>query len=92
MEKGPIPEDHPRLVFLPFDKAVDPPSGLIEHLKDHWWVVHPIKGLVFWDKRNQSPICNSNKTLTERFTKFYPWAEVRFFPSVFRRINPNDYV
>lgn len=34
-----------RFKFVPVEKATIPPSGLIEHVKDHWWIVHPEKGL-----------------------------------------------
>lgn len=81
-----------RLIFVPLDKATVPPSGLIEHIKDHWWVVHPDKGLAFWDKKLMSPQCNSNEAVTRHLARVYPWAEIKFIPSVFRRINPHDYV
>lgn len=80
-----------RFVFVPIDEAIVPPGGLIEHLKDRWWVVHPEKGVAYFDKRHKSPQCNSNETITRRLAQAYPWAEVRFLPSVFRRINPHDY-
>lgn len=86
-----ISEDDPRLEFVPLEKATIPPPGLIEHIHNRWWVVHPQKGLVFW--KGWSPQCNSNKEITERIWKgMYPWAEIQFIPSVYRRINPNDYV
>lgn len=81
-------ENDKNLVFMQVEKAIVPPSGLIEHIKNHWWLVHSVKGLVFWQ---HSPQANSNKELTFRWQKNYPWAEVRFFTSVFRRINPHDY-
>ena len=86
-----ISDDDPRLKFVPLEQAIIPPSGLIEHIKDRWWAVHPNKGLIFWGK-GQSPQCNSNKDIAERIFVIYPWAEVKFIPSVFRQINPNDYV
>lgn len=79
-----------RYVFVPIEKAVVPPSGLIEHLKDRWWIVHPEKGLAFFDKKLMAPQCNGSETLARRLAP--EWAEVRFFPSVFRRIDPQDYV
>lgn len=87
-----VEHDDPRLVFVPLDKAVVPPSGLIRHIKDHWWVTHPEKGLAFFDKKYMSPQCNSNKSVTEHIARMYPWAEIKFIPSVFRRIDLNDYV
>lgn len=81
-------EDDKRLSFVPIEKAVVPPSGLIEHIKDHYWLVHPVKGIVFW---KESPQANRNEELTRRWQKNNLWAEVMFLPSVFRSINPSDY-
>ena len=92
----PVEANDPRLKFVPIDQLTTPPPGLIEHLKDRFWIVHPDKGAVFWnaDKkgRDLSPQCNSNKDCAEAvFIKMYPWAEIKFIPSAFRRINPQDY-
>lgn len=88
-----VPEDDPRLFFTSTEKAITPPAGLIEHLKDRWWVVHPTKGLVFWDKHHMAPQCNSNEAVARRiWEQMYPWAEIKFIPSVYRSINPQDYV
>lgn len=86
-------EDDPRLVFVPIEKFIIPPPGLIEHLADRWWSVHPSKGLVFYDKKMMAPQCNVNESLVRRLAeKQYPWAETIFIKSVFRRINPRDYI
>ena len=89
---GIVEADHPRLVFVSVHEAINPPGGLINHIKDSWWVLHPAKGLVFWDKRSMSPQCNSNEAVTHGLAKMYPWAEVKFLPSVFHRIKISDYV
>ena len=81
-----------RMVFVSFEKATVPPAGLIEHIKDSWWVTHPEKGVAFFDKRRQSPQCNRNEEIARRIGGMYPWAEIKFIPSVFRRIDPQDYV
>ena len=83
---------NPKYIFVPVEKATVPPPGLIEHLKDRWWLVHPERGLAFFDERAMSPQCNSNETIARHLARNHPWAEVQFFPSVFRRINPKDYV
>lgn len=82
-------EDDKRLSFLPLEKATNPPAGFLNHVKDHWWAVHPTKGLVFFKKT--SPQCNSNESLSKRINAMYPWAEVRLIPSVFFPVDPNDY-
>lgn len=89
----PTPEDSPRLFFVPLEEAIVPPRGLIECIKDSWWSVHPTKGLIFWDKRARSPQCNSNEAIARRLQQqLYPWAECKFIPLVFRRIDPREYV
>lgn len=85
-----ILEDDKRLSYLPLEKATIPPQGIIEHIKDHYWTLHPTKGLVFFNKH--SPQCNANESLARRLQEgMYPWAELRFISSVFRSINLQDY-
>lgn len=88
-----INENDPKLIFIPKEKAIEPPVGIINHIKNHWWIVHPIKGLVFWDKKQRSPQCNSNEILTKHFKKeMYPWANVEFISSVFIQVDVKDYI
>lgn len=84
-------EINPRFYFVSKEKATVPPAGLIEHIKDSWWLVHPEKGLTFFDKKIGSPQCNKNESLTRSWAAQHPWAVVEFIPSVFRSINPQDY-
>ena len=86
--------DESKLVFVPLVIATRPPPGIVEHLKDRWWVVHPEKGVVYFrtGKDNLSPQCNGNEEIARRFLSAFPeWAEVVLIPSVFRKINPRDY-
>jgi hypothetical protein len=81
-------------VFVPIEKATTPPAGLIEHLKDRWWLYIEGKGVAYYrDKRgNRFPQCSGDKRITESLrTRLFPEAEVRFFPSIFHQINPHDY-
>ncbi len=79
--------------FVPFEEATTPPAGLIDHMKDRWWMVHPERGLAFYKSgKNLSAQCNGDERITRKFADAHDWAEVRFIPSVFRRIDPNDYV
>jgi len=93
-----IKEDDPRLKFVSLEEASTPPSGIIEHIKDYYWIVHPEKGVAFWltkigrTKQHISPQCNMYKSIVERFALRYPWAEVKQIPSVFRGVDPNDYI
>jgi hypothetical protein len=63
-------------------------------------VVHPQRGLVWFcfhkiGRHNPlelaSPQCNTNEAIVRYRLARYHWAEVKFMPSVFRRINPHDY-
>jgi hypothetical protein len=96
-DQKPLSEDDPRLLFMPIEIATRPPSGIIEHIKDSWWVAHPEKGIVwhytgkYKSFETSSPQCNANKNIAIRFCEPYPWATILFLPSVFRRINPQDY-
>jgi hypothetical protein len=89
-------QDDPCWVFFPEEEAVVPPPGIIQHIKDHWWAYHPQKGLLFYRKGKRgsmSPQCNSSEELCRRLNAhLHPWAEVKFFPSVFFRVNPHDYI
>ena len=89
--KDRVAADDARLVFVPLEKATTPPPGMIEHIANAWWVVHPEKGVVFWGKKFMSPQCNTNRSITVHLAAMYPWAEVHLISSVFRRINPQDY-
>lgn len=82
-----------RFEFFPIADMTDPPNGLIQHFKDCWWIAHPEKGLAFFKSagRHLSPQCNINESITRKLAVAYPWCEVVFIPSAFRRINPNDY-
>lgn len=91
-----VERDDPRLKFVLLDKLATPPGGLIEHLKDRYWVVDPERGAVFYriGKRDGwAPQCNSNESVTKVIVeRMHPWAEVVLVPSAFRRIDPQDYV
>ncbi len=93
-QKHRFTEDDKRLRFLPEKEAVIPPADLIRHEKDCWWLVHPAKGLLIFvgsNGRLYSPQANANKAIVESLHWMAPWAEIKFFPSVFYRINPQDY-
>jgi len=84
-----------RLVFVPLEKAIIPPPGLIEHFWQRHWIFDPERGILYWrpeTSRGLFPQCNGNPTITESMrTRIYPWAEVLCVESVFRTINPHDY-
>lgn len=89
-----IERDDKNLKFIPFDVATRPPKGLIEHIKESYWVCDAERGVLYFRTfgDNYSAQCNESEKITKTLAaRNYPWAEVRFISSVFRRINPRDY-
>lgn len=82
-----VAETDSRLRFMPLEDATAPKSGEVFCYRDHWWVVHPSRGLVLWNfGKHDAPQCNVNKAITERIRdKMYPWAEVQQMPVAFVR-------
>jgi hypothetical protein len=90
-----LPEDHPQLIFIPFEQAELPPpvvlnGGGYNVIEKCWWIVHPEKGLVVYVRQQDDarvPQCNPN----EMITKFMvgdlmgDWAEARYIPKAFIR-------
>ena len=91
-EREELPISHYR--FVPIEEAVVPPGGFIKHLKDKWWAVHPENGVAYFVGANGkyfSPQCNSSEATMRWLKENSSWAEIRFIPSVFHRIDPRDY-
>jgi hypothetical protein len=96
----PIDENDPRLVFVPIEQLAESPGGIVEHIMDCWWQVHPdpTKGAVFWNPRPDKyvigygiPECDNEKSAAEKRHQKYPWAEIRFIPDVYCPVNERDY-
>jgi hypothetical protein len=89
--------DHKQLVFVRVGDMIIPPSGIIEHLRNYHWIHHPEKGLAFWRSHPKDPDtllkpwANQSHEITKTMLPMFPWAEVLFVPSVFRKVNPKDY-
>lgn len=54
-------KDEAKYVYLPWEKVTDPHGYLCEVFKKQWWIVHPEKGLVFWEDRNGWKFPQTNK-------------------------------
>jgi len=90
MYESGIAKNDKRISFTPFSEAVEPPEGVVYHYKNRWWCCDQERGLILW--RN-SPQCNSNEFVVRRLQEgMYPWAELKFMPSVFIPVDPADYV
>jgi hypothetical protein len=67
--------------FMPLDEARNPVEpGAYMHYVGRWWVVHPERGLAFWNpvcKRNGSrrseglgaPLCNNSELIQRRMAQ-----------------------
>lgn len=72
-----------KVFYVHVDVATEPRNG--ECIVDHWWVVHPEKGIAFWYKPSgylrsdePSPQCNQDKFTCQHITKkIYPDHETR---------------
>ena len=95
-------------VFLPVDEATAPgQGGFFQHYVDAWWVVHPERGLVFFNPKNTrtgrrrfgrygSPQCNADERISRKVGadtagSVFPEVEIREFPSVWVPIDISDY-
>lgn len=74
---------------VPLDLAQTPRTG--ECICDHWWSIHPERGLVFWFQpfgytasEEPSPQCNQQEhTARHLGARLYPDCEVRQLPVVY---------
>lgn len=95
-------------VFLPLEEAVTPPKGgFFQHYVSAWWVVHPDRGLAFYNPRNArtgrrrysrygSPQCNSDERISRKVGadtagSVFPEVEIQHLPSVWVPIDISDY-
>lgn len=94
LEKNKMIEDE--YIYMPLTE-VHKAKGLVHHITDHWWSVHPEKGLLFFpynkrspDLKYSSPQCNINGALAQQLCPTF--AKVMFIESVLVPIDPQEYV
>ncbi len=88
-------ENDPRFVYLPLDQA-DKATGSCNVYKDYWCLVHPEKGILFWQtsKRYKGSVTgasiqgNRDRTITDYLAPRYPWAEVKQIPLIIIPMDP----
>lgn len=67
-----------QLRFLSIEEAKTPPTNPLAHVDpiiSHYWLVHPTKGLVFYQGRSGglAPQANPNPLITQRINdSYYP--------------------
>lgn len=87
MPKSP---DDKCFTYIPFEKALTPPAGIIRHYKEQWFAVHPERGFIVFQKHALQT--NKNEDVVRHLIpSLYPWAEARYYASVFIPIDPQDY-
>lgn len=95
-DKGP---DDWRLVYMP-EAEIDKADGICSVLRNRWFMVHPERGLLFYQISKQrrgrirgaSPQCHDSKEAAEYLRKkLWPWAELRFYERVIVPIDMRDY-
>lgn len=82
-------EINPKYHFVPLDQITSTKAHIIYNYRNMFWVVHPEKGLAFWDKGYGSPQCNHNEDLSKRLCP--AWGEIKFIETVLVPCNVNDY-
>jgi hypothetical protein len=95
-------------VFLPLEEAVTPQKGgFFQHYVSAWWVVHPDRGLAFYNPRNArtgrrrhsrygSPQCNTDERIArmvgpKTVGELWPDVRIQQFPSVWVPVDISDY-
>lgn len=88
-----------RLVYMP-ETDIEKASGICNVMRDRWFMVHPERGLLFYQSnrrrkgqlRGASAQCNTDKAVVERLRQeLWPWAELRFYERVIVPIDLGDY-
>ena len=70
-----------QMYFLSLEEAATP-SNYAQVIMDHWWIVDPEKGLMFFG-RGYAPQCNSNQKIAESIAKIHPTCEVKHLELVY---------
>lgn len=78
-----------RYHFLPEENILNTKAHIIYNYMNSYWVVHPEKGLAFWDKGYSHPQCNSNEELSKSLCP--EWGTIKFIDRVLVPCNLNDY-
>lgn len=90
-----ISETDSKLGFVDIKNACEPKNGLHNVYVDHWWIVHPTKGLVFYKSykyASSNPQCNQNKKICQQMQRqFYPWAKIQKIGLVYSPANPSRF-
>lgn len=70
--------------YVPEEVAARPTTG--EVIVNNWWIVHPEKGLAFYQghTNDYSPQCNRDRNVADHIQpRLHPDSEVRQVPQVY---------
>ena len=77
--------DESKITYISFDDAENAPEGIVEHIKDRYWIVNGKKGLVFVD--DVPFVKKSEEKADQMLLNFDPRIfYVKFMSSVFRKV------
>lgn len=75
--------------FLPANDILKTKACIVYNYMNRYWVIHPEKGLAFYDKGFGSPQCNDNEEIAKRLCP--EWGAVVFIERVLVPCDINDY-
>lgn len=81
--------DISRFHFIALDEATASKSHILHQYLNKYWVVHPEKGLAFFNKGYGSPQCNSNEAISKKLCP--EWGEIKFIERVLVPLDINEY-
>lgn len=67
-------------------------GGMYELIKNHYWVRTSKGNVLFYGKLHQSPQCNSNRSIVERWLSQHQDSEIVFAENAWVKINISDYI
>lgn len=78
-----------RYHFLSEENILNTKAHIVYNYMNSYWVIHPEKGLAFFDKGFSHPQCNTNEEISKRLCP--EWGEVKLIERVLVPCNVNDY-
>lgn len=75
--------------FVALSEITSSKSHMLYQYLNSYWVVHPEKGIAFFDKGYGHPQCNSNESIAKRLCP--EWGEIKFIEKVLVPLNISDY-
>lgn len=83
-----------KFIEYPMSELMEIPKsgGIYELIKNHYWVVNDAGNVFFFGKSNQSPQCNTNKHMVERWLSKFENSSALFIENAWVKVNIQDYI